>query len=262
MLTAHQLSLSPRLLPLSIRFQPGQVTHLIGPNGSGKSTLLHLLSGLGTPEHGQVSIQDTAIAGLRRQDLAHLRGYLIQQQKPAFVMAVYEYLNLVIDSLQLGQVSARDAVVRRVCQSLSIDDKLHRRVDSLSGGEWQRVRLAGVLLQVDRQLNPQASVLLLDEPATGLDVAQQEAIYSEITHAAKQGLCVVMANHDLNRSLTHADNVVLLNQGRMVASGAPRDVLSDTRLSDVFATPLVQVSTAYGPVIVRVGEQADLNPPR
>ncbi|WP_051415944.1 vitamin B12 ABC transporter ATP-binding protein BtuD [Salinivibrio socompensis] len=254
---AQDISLPPRLLPLSLSVDAGQVVHLIGPNGSGKSTLLRLLSGLEIPEAGHVAINGQRLGGQTRQTLAQWRGYLMQHQRPAFVMAVFEYLNLVLDSLQgqslqLPAGSVRDEAVNHIASRLAVSDKLHRRIDSLSGGEWQRVRLAGALLQVLPSLNPHACLLLLDEPATGLDVAQQEVIYQEIgTMAAAYGIAIIMANHDLNRTLVHADKVLLLNQGRLVATGRPDQVLTDRQLSEVFATPLEQISTVNGPVIMR-----------
>lgn len=262
MVYAQDISLPPRLFPLSLSVEAGQVVHLIGPNGSGKSTLLQLLSGLEVPEAGHVAINGQCLGGQTRQTLAQWRGYLMQHQRPAFVMAVFEYLNLVLDSLQgqslqgqrlqLPAGRVRDEAVNHIASRLAISDKLHRRIDSLSGGEWQRVRLAGALLQVLPSLNPHACLLLLDEPATGLDVAQQEVIYQEIgTMAAAYGIAIVMANHDLNRTLIHADKVLLLNQGRLVAAGRPGQVLTDRQLSEVFATPLEQVSTVNGPVIMR-----------
>ncbi|OOF35026.1 vitamin B12 ABC transporter ATP-binding protein BtuD [Salinivibrio costicola subsp. alcaliphilus] len=257
MVHAQDVSLPPRLFPLSLSVEAGQVVHLIGPNGSGKSTLLQLLSGLEMPETGHIAINSQRLGGQTRQTLAQWRGYLMQHQRPAFVMAVFEYLSLVLDSLprqSLQQMagSARDEAVNHIASRLAVSDKLHRRIDSLSGGEWQRVRLAGALLQVLPSLNPHACLLLLDEPATGLDVAQQEIIYQEISMmAATYGIAIVMANHDLNRTLVHADKVLLLNQGRLVATGRPGQVLTDRQLSEVFATPLEQVSTVNGPVIMR-----------
>ncbi|OOF13661.1 vitamin B12 ABC transporter ATP-binding protein BtuD [Salinivibrio sp. MA427] len=257
MVHAQDVSLPPRLFPLSLSVEAGQVVHLIGPNGSGKSTLLQLLSGLEMPEAGHIAINSQRLGGQTRQTLAQWRGYLMQHQRPVFVMAVFEYLNLVLDSLprqSLQQMagSARDEAVNHIASRLAVSDKLHRRIDSLSGGEWQRVRLAGALLQVLPSLNPHACLLLLDEPATGLDVAQQEIIYQEISMmAATYGIAIVMANHDLNRTLVHADKVLLLNQGRLVATGRPGQVLTDRQLSEVFATPLEQVSTVNGPVIMR-----------
>ncbi|WP_077661162.1 ATP-binding cassette domain-containing protein [Salinivibrio sp. MA351] len=264
---AQDVSLPPRLFPLSLSVEAGQVVHLIGPNGSGKSTLLQLLSGLEMPEAGHIAINSQRLSGQTRQTLAQWRGYLMQHQRPAFVMAVFEYLNLVLDSLPRSSLqgqslprqslqqmagSARDEAVNHIASRLAVSDKLHRRIDSLSGGEWQRVRLAGALLQVLPSLNPHACLLLLDEPATGLDVAQQEIIYQEISMmAATYGIAIVMANHDLNRTLVHADKVLLLNQGRLVATGRPGQVLTDRQLSEVFATPLEQVSTVNGPVIMR-----------
>ncbi len=98
--------------------------------------------------------------------------------------------------------------------ALALDDKLGRSTNQLSGGEWQRVRLAAVVLQITPQANPAGQLLLLDEPMNSLDVAQQSALDKILSALCQQGLAIVMSSHDLNHTLRHAHRAWLLKGGK------------------------------------------------
>ncbi|GAL08327.1 vitamin B12 ABC transporter ATPase component BtuD [Photobacterium aphoticum] len=240
LIDAHNLAMPPRLLPLSFDIQRGEIVHFIGPNGSGKSTAISMLSGL-VEAQGSVTLEGRALVDYDLSDLARLRSYLAQQDKPAFSVGVYHYLALSLSAL--GDLPAENvqAAVEEICGALKIMDKLSRNIQQLSGGEWQRVRLAGACLQVWPTLNPEAKFLLLDEPAAALDIGQEATMYKLIRNIAAQGIAVIMANHDLNRTLREADKVVLLNNGSCVAQGEPRDVMTVERLETVFATQIQRI---------------------
>ncbi|MCA2423697.1 iron ABC transporter, partial [Vibrio alginolyticus] len=143
----------------------------------------------------------------------------------------------------------RDAV-NMVVELVQLQDKLHRSIQTLSGGEWQRVRLAGVCLQVWRTINPYSQLLILDEPAAPLDIAQEGLLYQLINAIAAQGISVLVANHDLNRTLKHADKVLLLSNGVLHASGRADDVLSETGLAEVFKTQVRKVMIDERPYLI------------
>ncbi|HCH40201.1 MAG TPA: vitamin B12-transporter ATPase, partial [Enterobacter sp.] len=103
-----------------------------------------------------------------------------------------------------------------------------------SGGEWQRVRLAAVILQIHPQGNPHGQLLLLDEPMTSLDVAQQVALDRALSALSQQGVAVVMSSHDLNHTLRHAHRVWLLKRGQLIASGARDSVLTPPNLAKAY----------------------------
>ncbi|OAN18099.1 iron ABC transporter [Photobacterium jeanii] len=234
-LTVKNLAMPPRLLPVSFALQQGEILHLIGPNGSGKSTAISLLSGLFQAD-GDIDFLDKALTSYDYPSLAQRRCYLSQQERPAFSVAVFHYLTLATSAMPgVNQVELQSAV-DQICQALSISDKLSRNIQQLSGGEWQRVRLAAACLQVWPTLNPDASLLLLDEPAAALDIGQEAAMYRLVREIAAQGIAVVMVNHDLNRTLSEADKVILLNNGSCVAKGLPDEVMNAVLLSEVFAT--------------------------
>lgn len=237
MIEAIDIAMGKRLLPLCFQVQRGEIVHLLGANGSGKSTLLELLSGLvqGT---GEIIFDNASLSGIKSDTLARQRAYLSQQQKPAFSIGVYQYLNLSLSALMGLETKRAAKALAQICEILGIEDKLERSTDTLSGGEWQRVRLASVCLQIWPSINPEGKLLLLDEPATGLDIAQQSILYKMVRKIADEGIAVIMSNHDINRTLVDADRVLLLKKGRLISQGKPGDVLSVETLETVFGVKL------------------------
>lgn len=247
------MSVGSRLLPLSFECKAGEIVHVVGPNGSGKSTLLAAISG--TLSHregmsGEVYVGDKNLLTLPLSEQAHVRGYLCQQSRPAFNVDVFQYLALSLPSgAEIADIKVRDAV-NMVVELVQLQDKLHRSIQTLSGGEWQRVRLAGVCLQVWRTINPFSQFLILDEPAAPLDIAQEGLLYQLINTMAAQGIGVLVANHDLNRTLKHADKVLLLNNGVLHSSGSADTVLTEEALGEVFNTQVKKVIVDEQPYLI------------
>lgn len=247
------MSVGSRLLPLSFECKAGEIVHIVGPNGSGKSTLLAAISG--TLSHrdgmsGEVYVGNKNLLTLPLSEQAHVRGYLCQQSRPAFNVDVFQYLALSLPSgAEIADIKVRDAV-NMVVELVQLQDKLHRSIQTLSGGEWQRVRLAGVCLQVWRTINPFSQFLILDEPAAPLDIAQEGLLYQLINAMAAQGIGVLVANHDLNRTLKHADKVLLLNNGVLHSSGNADTVLTEEALGEVFNTQVKRVIVDEQPYLI------------
>lgn len=247
------MSVGSRLLPLSFECKAGEIVHIVGPNGSGKSTLLAAISG--TLSHrdgmsGEVYVGNKNLLTLPLSEQAHVRGYLCQQSRPAFNVDVFQYLALSLPSgAEVADIKVRDAV-NMVVELVQLQDKLHRSIQTLSGGEWQRVRLAGVCLQVWRTINPFSQFLILDEPAAPLDIAQEGLLYQLINAMAAQGIGVLVANHDLNRTLKHADKVLLLNNGVLHSSGSADTVLTEEALGEVFNTQVKKVIVDEQPYLI------------
>lgn len=247
------MSVGSRLLPLSFECKAGEIVHIVGPNGSGKSTLLAAISG--TLSHrdgmsGEVYVGNKNLLTLPLSEQAHVRGYLCQQSRPAFNVDVFQYLALSLPSgAEIADIKVRDAV-NMVVELVQLQDKLHRSIQTLSGGEWQRVRLAGVCLQVWRTINPFSQFLILDEPAAPLDIAQEGLLYQLINAMAAQGIGVLVANHDLNRTLKHADKVLLLDNGVLHSSGSADTVLTEEALGEVFNTQVKKVIVDEQPYLI------------
>ncbi|MGY5579539.1 vitamin B12 ABC transporter ATP-binding protein BtuD [Vibrio cincinnatiensis] len=240
MIQINRLQVGTRLLPLSFQCKKGEVLHVVGPNGSGKSTLLAAVAGV-LESQGEVMLNHTAISQLSLSELTQRRAYLSQSDRPAFNLDVFQYLALSLPQGKHYQDPAVAVALNDICSLLNLSDKLHRTIHSLSGGEWQRVRLAGSCLQIWPTLNPDGQLLILDEPAAPLDIAQEQLLYALIQQIANQGITVMMANHDLNRSLHHADQVLLLDKGIMHTFGPALHVLTEDNLADVFQTSVKRV---------------------
>ncbi|NPE54319.1 vitamin B12 ABC transporter ATP-binding protein BtuD [Dickeya dadantii] len=231
LLYLHNVSVAGRLSSVTVRCRPGELVHIIGPNGAGKSTLLALMAGL-QPGDGEALLLGQAIAAWSARDLARVRAYLPQQHSALALMPVFQYLQLHQPSH--SDAESVDAVVQQLAERLSLADKLRRPLTRLSGGEWQRVRLAAVLLQVWPTLNPSARLLLLDEPAASLDIAQRVALDALLAELCRAGVAVIASGHDLNHTLHHADRVWLMSRGELMAQGATADVMQPEALSPVF----------------------------
>ncbi|WP_395491111.1 vitamin B12 ABC transporter ATP-binding protein BtuD [Cedecea davisae] len=224
------VTVADRLGPITATVEPGELIHLVGPNGAGKSTLLARMAGL-IEGQGSIQLNDRPLEAWLPAALSRRRAWLSQQQLPPFAMPVWHYL-------QLHQPSPdAEQAMMRLAEALWLTDKLTRPVNQLSGGEWQRVRLAAVLLQIDPEANPLGQLLLLDEPMNSLDVAQQAALDRVLLAFCEAGIAVVMSGHDLNHSLRHAHKVWLLREGKMVAQGGRDLVLTPQNLAAAYQMP-------------------------
>jgi vitamin B12 transport system ATP-binding protein len=227
LLQLNDVAVAERLGPISATVKPGELIHLVGPNGAGKSTLITRMAGLSEGK-GRIVLNDSPLEDWTSVALARARAYLTQQQLPPFAMLVWHYL-------QLHQGAAQaEAVMMQLAEAFWLKDKLTRPVNQLSGGEWQRVRLAAVILQIHPDINPAGRLLLLDEPMNSLDVAQQVALDRLLMQLCEAGVAVVMSSHDLNHTLRHAHTVWLLRAGKMVAQGSRDAVLSPQNLTKAY----------------------------
>lgn len=216
---------------VDLAVEPGELVALIGPNGAGKSTALAVLAGDVRPDAGDVRLDDRDAATIRIAELGRLRSVLLQQKGVAFSYPVR-------DVVAMGRMPwARDASYdddEIVADALARTDTGHladRDVTTLSGGELARVALARVLAQRCR-------VVLLDEPTDALDIGHQEQVLALAAGLAADGCAVLAVLHDLGLAAAYADRVVLLRDGRVVADGPPRDVLTGELLSEVYAHPV------------------------
>ena len=212
------------LQPLSLEARPGEVLAIVGANGAGKSTLLKLLSGELKPNAGDVQLAGKSLRQWPAAALARCRAVLTQQHTLALAFQVRELVLLGRYPHFGGQPTAHDhAIVAAALDLVGLRHLAEREYPTLSGGEQQRAQLARVLAQV---WEAEGGFLLLDEPLTGLDLRHQHQTLAVARQLARRGFGVVAVLHDLNLAAQYADQVVLLHQGRLVASGAPAEVLT------------------------------------
>lgn len=242
MMYIKNVTVDGRLNQIDIEVPFDKQVHIIGPNGSGKSTLLAVLAGV-MPFEGQVLIGDTDISTISLSELSKIRAYLAQNEKPVFNITVHEYLRLSLP----GHIKLIPKVVTKVVNHLidllNVRNKLRSSIHQLSGGEWQRVRIVGCCLQVWPELNPDGRLLILDEPTAPLDIGQEKYLYALLQEAVDHGLSIIMANHDLNRTLRHADYAILLSDAQLFYYGEPNRVASAENIENVFHTGVKQIES-------------------
>ncbi|HET9041389.1 MAG TPA: ABC transporter ATP-binding protein [Gemmatimonadales bacterium] len=239
---------------VSCRVAASELVAVAGPNGSGKTTLVRALSGLVQPEQGTVRVQGRALADWGRAELARVLGVVPQREEIAFPLRVEEAVMLGRYA-RLGPLAAPGAAdraaVRSALERCDAGTLALRSIDALSGGEWQRVRLARALAQ-------EPAVLVLDEPTASLDVRHEMELLELIRRLVDQGLAGLVITHELNLAARYADRILLLSEGRVVAEGAPRDVLVESTLSRVFEWPVAVTTWCDGSpqvVALRPGER-------
>jgi len=221
------------LQQVSLCVEPGKVLVLLGPNGSGKTTLLRALFNLVVVNQGSILIEGEAVNQLSRKQLAQKLALSPQMEVPQWPMTVEETVQLGRSShrgwIQPFQAEDKNFVEAALAQTGLTELRL-RKITEISGGEWRRTLIARALAQ-------QTKVLCLDEPTTGLDLKYQVEVLTLIRDLAHQrDLTVILTLHDLNLASCFADQIVLLSQGRIAATGTGEEVLTEERLSDVYQT--------------------------
>ena len=214
MLRAEHLSLAGRLDDVSAALQAGAITAIVGPNGAGKSSLLACLAGLLSPDSGSVMLDDAALATIAPQTRAQAIGYLPQSPEVAWDVSVETLV-------ALGRLPWRDSDAEPIDAALAtmeLEDLRHRPVSRLSGGERARALMARVLAGEPRWI-------LTDEPLANLDLAHQQTLLGVLRAQARAGTGVVMVMHGLAEAMNHADRVLVLFEGQLLADGAPEAVL-------------------------------------
>ena len=213
----------------------GKLTALAGPNGSGKSSIVRALLGRADVVRGSVVVADSDVRTLSLGELARRVAVVPQREDAAFPTRVRDYVALGRYphlGLWRSASTADDVAIGEALEQAGVTALADRDTDALSGGEWQRVRIARALAQ-------KAPALVLDEPTTFLDVAHEMAIFELLSSLARSGLTVLLVSHQLNLVARFADTIVLLDQGKIATSGAPRDVMKGDLLESIYGWPVV-----------------------
>lgn len=218
---------------LDLALPAGQVVCLLGPNGSGKSTLLRTLLGLQPPLQGQVWVQGRPLDTWRRAELARQLAYVPQAQDPSFAFTVEQWALLGCASELAWHAQPRAADrqwVRDCLDRLGIVHLAQERLDRISGGERQLTLIARALAQRSR-------FLIMDEPASSLDFANQLRVLEQIARLRSEGLGVLLCTHQPDHAARVADRVILYRDGGILAQGEPCDMLARERLRQLYGLP-------------------------
>lgn len=219
---------------------PGRMLGLIGPNGSGKSSLLRLLCRLRKVSSGVVTLDDLDIRRIRRSELARRLAFVEQQASTDIQLTVRDVVRLgrtphrgALASWTMQDEAAVEAALARVDMSDRRDQPWH----TLSGGERQRVHIARALAQTPGEL-------ILDEPTNHLDIQHQLSILALVRQL---DITCVVALHDLNLASLFCDEIAVMHEGRLVCSGPPEAVLTESLIRRVFGVEVsIRTSAASG----------------
>lgn len=200
---------------VSFRSEENSVISILGPNGTGKSTFLKCMIGQNRPDSGSITVDGTDITKIGRRDLAKTIAY-VPQSTPMSRMSVFDtvligrkpYIDFSATDEDLDKVSA-------VIDELGLSHISLKYLDEISGGEFQKTQIARALVQ-------EPSILVLDEPANNLDIANQHLTMRVISDAVrKRGMCAIMIMHDINLALHYSDKFLFLKDGNVEAYGGP-----------------------------------------
>ncbi|MBW8735398.1 MAG: ABC transporter ATP-binding protein, partial [Asticcacaulis sp.] len=209
---------------VSVELKPGRLHVVAGPNGAGKSTLLKAIAGLLPLAKGQIRLDDADVARLNARQRAERLAYLPQERTVAWDLPA-------VDIAALGARHLAPEVARQKAfaelESLGLKDDAVRGVFRLSGGQRARVLLARVLLTPVR-------IFVLDEPLTALDPAWQRHILTRLKQRAAEGQTIVISLHDLHLTAQFADEVLLMQSGKLITAGAPEKAFTSYHLREVF----------------------------
>ena len=219
---------------VSLELERGEMAAILGPNGSGKTTLLLTLSGVLPLVNGRIEIGGRSISDLRAKEQARLMASVPQRLETAFdlrvlsvvLMGRYPYISF------LGGYQERDMDVAAAAMRETRTDQFRERLmGELSGGEFQRVVIA-------RALTQETEILLLDEAASGLDIARKVEIYGLLKNKNKDGLTILSVIHDLNMAALYCRRLIFLKNGRVVLDGPSREVFTEENLGEVYETSI------------------------
>ena len=231
----------PVLNQINLALNTGEFIGILGANGAGKSTLIKCIAQIQQYQSGEIFWQNQSLQQYNAQNLAQQRAVLTQQiqvgfnfiSKEVVMMGRYPYFK------DFPSVTDEIMVDKHLEQTESYELK-NRDFLSLSGGEQQRIQISRVFCQADNPQNPQ--LLLLDEPLNNLDIKHQHQSLKSAQQFAHQGNLVIAVLHDINLSALYADKIILMHQGKCVAFGTPKQVLTQHNLYHCYDYP-VEVNT-------------------
>ncbi|BFM17664.1 ABC transporter ATP-binding protein [Maricurvus nonylphenolicus] len=237
------------LSDISFSVSDGELVGLVGPNGVGKSSLLRALVCLDKPEQGEVLWRGEPIQNLEHQQRARQIGFLPQSEVPAWSLQVEHLVGLGRAPwrrpLEREKEQDVNAITRAIKQT-ELAELCGRTVDQLSGGELRRVLIARVLAG-----EPQCFVA--DEPIAALDPYHQIQVMEIFRQHCNRGGSAVMAIHDLTLAARFCDKILLLNDGGLVAQGTPEEVMTQSRLEQVYQVSIFRNNTPQGLLLIPEG---------
>ncbi|MDY1036633.1 iron-enterobactin ABC transporter ATP-binding protein [Enterobacteriaceae bacterium RIT714] len=239
---------------LTVAIPDGHFTAIIGPNGCGKSTLLRTLSRLMTPQHGNVYLDGEQIQRFASKDVARRIGLLAQNATTPGDITVQELVargRYPHQPLFTRWRKEDEEAVTRAMRATGITDLAAQSVDTLSGGQRQRAWIAMVLAQ-------ETAIMLLDEPTTWLDISHQIDLLELLSDLNRtQGYTLAAVLHDLNQACRYATHLIALRDGKIVAEGAPKEIVTPDLIERIYGMRcmIIDDPVAGTPLVVPMGKR-------
>ena len=228
------------LKDVSLEINEGEIVSVIGPNGAGKSTLLNVLTGDISPDSGDTIYDNKPLNKISIQERAFTRSVMSQMQTLVFDFNFKDVIEM--GWLQRGNSdfsSNFSLAFEAVTKECNVHNLVHRKFNSLSGGEQRRVHFARTLLQLWRpSKSNDPSYLLLDEPTANLDLSSEMLLMNILKARASSNVGILVILHDLNLASHFADKIAIMKDGEIKAFGKPEEVMKDDFLTSIYKVPI------------------------
>ena len=237
------------LKDVSVEINEGEIVSVIGPNGAGKSTLLNVLTGDISPDSGDIIYDNKQLNKISIQERAFTRSVMSQMQTLVFNFNVKDVVEM--GWLQRGNSdfsSNFTMAFEAVTTECNVHNLIHRKFNSLSGGEQRRVHFARTLLQLWRpSQSNDPRYLLLDEPTANLDLSSEMLLMNILKARASSKVGILVILHDLNLASHFADKIAIMKDGEIKAFGKPEEIMTDDFLTSIYEVP---IKVKYDPLRV------------
>ncbi len=228
------------LAAVSADFLPGEFTMILGPNGSGKSSFLKIFSGEINAFEGQVFYGEKNIRGIKKEELATFRAVMSQQPELGFPLTVEEVVIMGRYPHFMFNPSRKDIeIVQSAIALMNLGTFKERNYTTLSGGEKQRVQYARVLTQIWEPPANGTRYLFLDEPLNNLDIKYQQDFLKTAAAFKNSNTVLVAVMHDINLAAQYADKLIFFKQGKIMAHGTSKEVISTALVKEIFETDAI-----------------------
>jgi len=228
------------LKDVSLEINEGEIVSVIGPNGAGKSTLLNVLTGDISPDSGDIIYDNKQLNKISIQERAFTRSVMSQMQTLVFNFNVKDVIEM--GWLQRGNSdfsSNFSMAFEAVTTECNVHNLVHRKFNSLSGGEQRRVHFARTLLQLWRpSQSNDPRYLLLDEPTANLDLSSEMLLMNILKARASSNIGILIILHDLNLASHFADKIAIMKDGEIKAFGKPEEIMTDDFLTSIYEVPI------------------------
>lgn len=256
---SHRAGPKQILDSIDFRLERSRFVALLGHNGAGKSTLMRIISAELAPSLGSVDLDGKEVRSYRPNELAMRRAYLPQSSQLNFGFTVTEVaLQGRYPHVRGFETDEDREIARQALSELGVANLAERLYPTLSSGERQRVQLARVLCQLWEFSGDEGVLVLLDEPATGLDLSHQFSALATMHDLTRRGATVIATMHDLNLAARYADQIIIMANGKILASGTPREVLTPENIAQAFEVDAKIETTDEGILNVRISPRESL----